>query len=362
MLFGTLPKTASRRSFLPSILLHGAFIAVLSVIRFAVPASSVHSDHTLTFTAVVPPPVEEPPARAVVKLPAPKPLVLPSALQRTETPSVRLPEPAVVPEIRKPAVQPVVTPSLPAPPPRPAARSEVFASVAPAAASPKPTTVTAPEAFHAPVTASQETRRPAAVRSGVFGATEVRSSSRPADVRIAAAGFGDVAGAGQRAERRVNAAPSDAGFGGATGAATAQPRSTAAVQTGAFGGAAPAILQAKPTGNVRTGAFDPVAASAPQQKARVSAAPPKDVQILFKPRPVYTDEARKLKIEGEVQLEVVFAASGEVKVLRVVKGLGHGLDEAAVQAASSIRFKPAEQDGHAVSSTAIARITFQLAY
>lgn len=84
-------------------------------------------------------------------------------------------------------------------------------------------------------------------------------------------------------------------------------------------------------------------------------------QILQKPRPAYTEEARKLEIEGEVQLEVVFGASGEVHIVRVVHGLGHGLDENAVLAAKAIRFLPAKRDGHTVDSTAMIHIVFQLA-
>src|SRR2546429_2735180 len=52
--------------------------------------------------------------------------------------------------------------------------------------------------------------------------------------------------------------------------------------------------------------------------------------------PAYTEEARRLRIEGEVVLEVVFGASGKLHVVRVVRGLGHGLDENAVRAAEQI--------------------------
>ena len=45
-------------------------------------------------------------------------------------------------------------------------------------------------------------------------------------------------------------------------------------------------------------------------------------EILLKPRPAYTDEARRLRIEGEVLLEVLFAASGEPRVLRTIQGTG----------------------------------------
>ena len=46
----------------------------------------------------------------------------------------------------------------------------------------------------------------------------------------------------------------------------------------------------------------------------------------------YTEEARKLKLEGEVLLRVLFTAGGEPRVLEVVRGLGHGLDETAIRA------------------------------
>jgi TonB family protein len=86
------------------------------------------------------------------------------------------------------------------------------------------------------------------------------------------------------------------------------------------------------------------------------------VEITFKPQPVYTDEARGLKLEGEVLLEVMFEANGTLHVNRVVRGLGHGLDEAAVAAANKMRFKPALRMGQPVDSTAIVHVTFQMAY
>src|SRR5437016_878671 len=86
------------------------------------------------------------------------------------------------------------------------------------------------------------------------------------------------------------------------------------------------------------------------------------VEIVFKPKPVYTDEARKLQLEGEVLLEVMFGANGELHVNRVVRGLGHGLDEAAVNAANKMRFKPALRNGQPVDSTAVVHVVFQLAY
>ncbi len=87
----------------------------------------------------------------------------------------------------------------------------------------------------------------------------------------------------------------------------------------------------------------------------------RDVEILFKPRPLYSSEARSKRLEGEVVLEILFEKSGEVRVLKVVKGLGHGLDESAVRAAEGIRFRPAESGGVAVDATAKVHIQFLLA-
>lgn len=61
--------------------------------------------------------------------------------------------------------------------------------------------------------------------------------------------------------------------------------------------------------------------------------------------PEYTAEAKKLKIEGQVTLAIIIDKKGEVVDAKVVKGLGHGLDENAVVAVKEWRYKPAEKDG-----------------
>lgn len=85
------------------------------------------------------------------------------------------------------------------------------------------------------------------------------------------------------------------------------------------------------------------------------------VEILSKQKPAYTAEARRLRVEGEVTLEVLFEATGKLRVIRVLQGLGHGLDEAAVEAALSIRFKPARRHGRPIDHRATLRVVFQLA-
>jgi TonB family protein len=149
---------------------------------------------------------------------------------------------------------------------------------------------------------------------------------------------------------------------GDAGIATAST-SRRSVSTSGFGDAAVTSSSAAPPGQVRSSGFgDAVSATPTAIAARPPSAPPATAaQILAKPRPAYTEEARRLKIEGEVQLEVVFGASGEVHILRVIHGLGHGLDENAVIAAKAIRFLPAKKNGHTVDSTATVHIIFQLA-
>jgi TonB family protein len=85
------------------------------------------------------------------------------------------------------------------------------------------------------------------------------------------------------------------------------------------------------------------------------------IEILSKPSPVYTEEARHLGIQGEVALSVVFQANGAIKVTGVVKSLGHGLDQAAEQAAAQIRFKPAYRAGQPTDFPATLRVEFRLA-
>jgi TonB family protein len=108
--------------------------------------------------------------------------------------------------------------------------------------------------------------------------------------------------------------------------------------------------------------FDAVTAPSDTPKHQSSAAVQKDtpVALLSKPSPSYTSEARQRKIEGDVELDVEFSATGKVHVLRVLQGLGYGLDEAAVKAAENIRFVPARRDGQAVDAHGRLRIVFRL--
>jgi TonB family protein len=194
---------------------------------------------------------------------------------------------------------------------------------------------------------------------------------KAASEKVQTGGFGDPQGfaGGAPDAKHGNVArlgsfelPSGPGYGNGTGGANGA-RGIVASAGFANNSAAKAAASGS-HGAVQSGGFGsveiaPAAKAAPK---RVEEAAVQPVVILSKPNPVYTDEARKLGIEGEVLVEVTFLASGQVRAVRVVKGLGHGLDEAALHAAEQIRFKPAWQEGHAVDFPAIAHIIFQLAY
>ena len=86
------------------------------------------------------------------------------------------------------------------------------------------------------------------------------------------------------------------------------------------------------------------------------------VVILYKPNPIYSAEGRERRIQGDVVLEVIFLASGQMKVTRVVSGLGFGMDDEAIHAVQRIRFTPAMRDGKPVDLPGRVRIEFRLVF
>lgn len=73
------------------------------------------------------------------------------------------------------------------------------------------------------------------------------------------------------------------------------------------------------------------------------------LNILFKPKPIYTDAARQANEEGEIDMAVLFGSDGKVKYTLVLKGLGYGLNEQAVRAARSMTFEPVTENGKLIS-------------
>ncbi|HET7441398.1 MAG TPA: energy transducer TonB [Terriglobales bacterium] len=244
---------------------------------------------------------------------------------------------------------------------------------------PKPETPVAPKVvmatnFTPPVLKVPGGARPSqVVHTGEFGSSAPPTVNLPVE-KVQTGGFGDpngIPGQGKPNAKLVAAntgafdLPPGAGQGNGAGG-TKGIKGTIASAGFGNGIAQPGTGDGRSNGRgVQTAGFgaQELARASGKPKLAVDSGPPTtSVEILFKPNPIYTAEARAAKIEGEVLLEVMFGANGQLQVNRVVRGLGHGLDEAAVAAANKMRFKPALRNGQPVDSTAIVHVVFQLAY
>jgi TonB family protein len=81
---------------------------------------------------------------------------------------------------------------------------------------------------------------------------------------------------------------------------------------------------------------------------------------IFKPEPEYSEEARKAKFQGAVLLAIVILPDGSTTNIRVIRPLGLGLDEKAIEAVQKWRFRPSMKDGRAVAVTANVEVNFRL--
>jgi periplasmic protein TonB len=84
--------------------------------------------------------------------------------------------------------------------------------------------------------------------------------------------------------------------------------------------------------------------------------------IVEKTQPAYTEQAREARLEGSVLLSVVISSEGRTKDIKVIRGLGLGLDEKAVEALGTWKFQPARlrKDNTPVPVTANVEINFRL--
>jgi TonB family protein len=217
--------------------------------------------------------------------------------------------------------------------------------------------------------------RPVLIHTGDFGGSSAVPTVNAPIEKVQTGGFGDPNGLKPSANSKPNGKlvaavaggfdmPVGQGQGNGSGGAKGIKGTVASADFGngvATGGQGDGRKSGR---GVQTSGFgsQEIAQNTPHIQRVDSGPAATSVEITFKPNPVYTDEARSLKLEGEVLLEVDFAANGQLHVNRVVRGLGHGLDEAAIAAANKMRFKPATRSGQAIDSTAIVHVVFQLAY
>ncbi len=83
-------------------------------------------------------------------------------------------------------------------------------------------------------------------------------------------------------------------------------------------------------------------------------------EVLGECRGPYPEEAKRLGIEGTVVLSVLVDSDGSVKRVKVLNGLGYGMDEVARTELEKCRFRPAHKGGEAVATEITYRYTFLL--
>jgi protein TonB len=123
------------------------------------------------------------------------------------------------------------------------------------------------------------------------------------------------------------------------------------------------------TGGLAVPAGGQAAAPPPAVEAKTlsrAATPPKDAcsdppakpKLLSRPTPIYTAEARAAGVSGKVRVEIVVDEHGRVVSVRLLEGLGHGLDESALAAARQMTFDAAVRCGRPTSATFKIGFTF----
>lgn len=332
-------KAAPRswQSYVASVGVHAVIIVALLFITFpAIEKIAPMPDHVALVAPVLPQWKPKIIPRPIVKhielkeqpvvLPKPKAVIPPPVVKVPEQPKLLAKAPEIKPQ--PVAAQPLPEIKMAAPaPPKPEVKTGVFNST---------------EQAKGP-------RAPQQVKTGGFGdpnGVPSNPDARPAKLVMAHLGGFDM--------------PQGAGNAGGGGHAT-----SGGVHAAGFGSAGDPNGVPGGTGthgSVRTGGFGDgtVAQAAQSGPARIVAPTTTPVEILYKPKPAYSAEATAMRLEGKVALSVIFSANGSVKVVSVVHGLGHGLDESAQQAAMQVRFKPATRDGVPVDTNATLYITFQL--
>jgi periplasmic protein TonB len=83
-------------------------------------------------------------------------------------------------------------------------------------------------------------------------------------------------------------------------------------------------------------------------------------QAISTPDPEYTEEARNAKTQGTCVLWLIVDQQGHPRDIRIVRGLGHGLDARAIEAVKQWRFQPATKDGQPVNVQISVEVAFRL--
>jgi TonB family protein len=341
--FGLLPEPErSTGSFITSATIN--LIALAIVLYIGMTARRVIQQHQYEQTVLVIP-ANEPP----------KPEV------KVEQPKVEIQPPP--PEVMKQFDAPKITAPVAEPKPDKQIQIETRQQ-APQIKSAAPQVVLAPQP-HAVLGAAMPAQTPQAKVStapvhlgSTFGVTPNPNATRPATVAAIGNPYGGMSGKAVAPHGIVGST----GFGNGTKFGSSAGVQGKVASAGVPGGTGTAH-NGNAYGNAKVasaGIPKATAASAPMPMAHQQVAST-NLEVLSKPPVRYTQEARQMRVQGDVILRVTFTASGQVVVQGVVHGLGHGLDEEARRVAAQIRFRPATRNGQAVDMTTNITITFQLA-
>ncbi len=82
--------------------------------------------------------------------------------------------------------------------------------------------------------------------------------------------------------------------------------------------------------------------------------------LVYSVDPEITEAARQKHISGDVRVTVLVDQNGRPQRIRVVKGIGFGLDEKAVEAVRQYRYKPATAEGKPVTAPLTIDVNFQI--
>jgi TonB family protein len=83
-------------------------------------------------------------------------------------------------------------------------------------------------------------------------------------------------------------------------------------------------------------------------------------QLVFAPDPEFSDEARRAKYQGVCVVSLIVDAQGNPQRVQVVRHLGMGLDEKAVEAVKQYKFKPATLQGKPVPVEVNIEVNFRI--
>jgi protein TonB len=83
-------------------------------------------------------------------------------------------------------------------------------------------------------------------------------------------------------------------------------------------------------------------------------------QLLYKVEPEYSEEARKAKFQGAVVLQIIVDEKGLPRDIKIIRPLGLGLDQKAIEAVEKWKFSPGKKDGKAVPVIAQIEVNFRL--